>query len=132
MSRSISARAVSVRAENIRIVRLPLGEEAIRPTFRPERGAINSGDASLASIAAATMVAQVTRDRLLTRLGLLYPGYGFEHHKGYSVPAHFEALTWLGPTIPHRPSFAPVAAAYGDVVTDDMERGEIEPGTLPL
>src|SRR5207245_952754 len=94
--------------------------------------AVVSGDAILASIAAASIVAKVTRDRLMTRLGLLYPGYGFEHHKGYSVPAHFEALTRLGPTIHHRRSFAPVAAAYGDVVTDDMERGEIEPGTLPL
>src|SRR5881275_1707391 len=84
--------------------------------------AVVSGDAIIASIAAASIVAKVTRDRLMTRLGLLYPGYGFEQHKGYSVPAHFEALTRLGPTIHHRRSFAPVAAAYGDVVTDDMER----------
>jgi ribonuclease HII len=94
--------------------------------------AVVSGDAILASIAAASIVAKVTRDRLMTRLGLLYPGYGFEHHKGYSVPAHFEALARLGPTIHHRRSFAPVAAAYGDVVTEDMETGEIEPGALPL
>ena len=52
--------------------------------------------------------------------------------KGYSVPAHFDALVRLGPTIHHRRSFAPVAAAYGDVVTDDMEIGAIEPGVLPL
>jgi ribonuclease HII len=248
MSRSASARAVSTCADKIRIVRLPLGEEVIRPTFRRERAAIKrgvwpiagcdeagrgplagpvvaaavvldpkrvprglddskkldpktreelhakscanaevsvaiappwridrdnilraslwalaravaglsvkpqlvfvdgrdrievscdcqavvSGDAILASIAAASIVAKVTRDRLMTRLGLLYPGYGFEHHKGYSVPAHFEALARLGPTIHHRRSFAPVAAAYGDVVTEDMETGEIEPGALPL
>ncbi len=83
--------------------------------------AVISGDAIIASIAAASIVAKVTRDRLMTRLGLLYPGYGFEHHKGYSVPEHFEALARLGPTIHHRRSFAPVAAAYGDVVTDDMD-----------
>src|SRR5262245_45585624 len=94
--------------------------------------AVISGDAIMASIAAASIVAKVTRDRLMTRLGLLYPGYGFEHHKGYSVPEHFEALARLGPTIHHRRSFAPVAAAYGDVVTDDMETGEIEPSVLPL
>jgi ribonuclease HII len=94
--------------------------------------AVISGDAILASIAAASIVAKVTRDRLMTRLGLLYPGYGFEKHKGYSVPEHFEALARLGPTIHHRRSFAPVAAAYGDVVTADMTVGEIEPDALPL
>ena len=94
--------------------------------------AVISGDAILASIAAASIVAKVTRDRLMTRLGMLYPGYGFEHHKGYSVPEHFEALARLGPTVHHRRSFAPVAAAYGDVVTGSMETGEIEPGVLPL
>ena len=248
MSRQTAVRAVSARAEKIRLVRLPLGEADIRPTFRRERAAIKrgvwpvagcdeagrgplagpvvaaavvldpkcvprglddskkldpetreklhakicasaevavaiappwridrdnilraslwalaravaclpvkpqlvfvdgrdridagcdcqaviSGDAILASIAAASIVAKVTRDRLMTRLGLLYPGYGFEHHKGYSVPEHFNALARLGPTIHHRRSFAPVAAAYGDIVTADMTAGEIEPGGLPL
>src|SRR6478609_9712144 len=69
-----------------------------------------SGDALLFSIAAASIVAKVTRDRLMTRLGLAYPGYGFERHMGYSVPEHFAALARLGPTIHHRKSFAPVAA----------------------
>jgi ribonuclease HII len=94
--------------------------------------AVISGDAILASIAAASIVAKATRDRLMTRLGLLYPGYGFENHKGYSVPEHFAALARLGPTIHHRRSFAPVAAAYGDLVTADMAAGEIEPDALPL
>jgi ribonuclease HII len=75
-----------------------------------------SGDAILASIAAASIVAKVTRDRLMIRLGLHYPGYGFEHHKGYSVPEHFEALARLGPTIHHRRSFAPVAASSVDIL----------------
>jgi ribonuclease HII len=69
-----------------------------------------SGDALVASIAAASIVAKVTRDRLMKRLGLAHPGYGFERHMGYSVPEHFEALARLGPTIHHRRSFAPVAA----------------------
>jgi ribonuclease HII len=94
--------------------------------------AVISGDAIIASIAAASIVAKVTRDRLMIRLGLLYPGYGFENHKGYSVPEHFNALARLGPTIHHRRSFAPVAAAYGDVVTADMATGEIEAAVLPL
>ena len=72
--------------------------------------AVVSGDALIASIAAASIVAKVTRDRLMKRLGLAHPGYGFERHMGYSVPEHFEALSRLGPTIHHRRSFAPVAA----------------------
>jgi ribonuclease HII len=71
--------------------------------------AVVSGDALVASIAAASIVAKVTRDRLMTRLGLAHPGYGFERHMGYSVPEHFEALARLGPSIHHRKSFAPVA-----------------------
>lgn len=72
--------------------------------------AVVSGDALVASIAAASIVAKVTRDRLMKRLGLAHPGYGFERHMGYSVPEHFAALSRLGPTIHHRRSFAPVAA----------------------
>jgi ribonuclease HII len=94
--------------------------------------AVISGDAIIASIAAASIVAKVTRDRLMTRLGLIYPGYGFEQHKGYSVPEHFNALARLGPTVHHRRSFAPVAAAYGDVVTEEMPDGGVERGALPL
>ena len=72
--------------------------------------AVISGDALVLSIAAASIVAKVTRDRLMVRLGAAHPGYGFERHMGYGVPAHVEALTRLGPTIHHRRSFAPVAA----------------------
>jgi len=72
--------------------------------------AVVSGDALVTSIAAASIIAKVTRDRLMKRLGLAHPGYGFERHMGYSVPEHFDALKRLGPTIHHRRSFAPVAA----------------------
>ena len=77
--------------------------------------AVVHGDAIVASIAAASIVAKVTRDRLMARLGLAHPGYGFERHMGYSVPEHFHALMRLGPTIHHRRSFAPVAAHYGEL-----------------
>lgn len=72
--------------------------------------AVVSGDALIASIAAASIVAKVTRDRLMRRIGQAFPGYGFERHMGYSVPEHFAALARLGPTVHHRRSFAPVAA----------------------
>lgn len=78
--------------------------------------AVVSGDALVSSIAAASIVAKVTRDRLMGRLGLAHPGYGFERHMGYSVPEHFAALARLGPTVHHRRSFAPVAAKLGLLV----------------
>jgi ribonuclease HII len=80
--------------------------------------AVISGDALVVSIAAASIVAKVTRDRLMKRLGTAYPGYGFERHMGYSVPEHVKALNRLGPTIHHRRSFAPVAAFYSETVIE--------------
>jgi ribonuclease HII len=94
--------------------------------------AVIGGDGLIASIAAASIVAKVTRDRLMTRLGLLHPGYGFEHHKGYSVPEHFDALLRLGPTIHHRRSFAPVAARYGDPVGENAVSEAVATPQLPL
>jgi ribonuclease HII len=91
--------------------------------------AVVRGDAIVASIAAASIVAKVTRDRLMARLGLAHPGYGFERHMGYSVPEHFDALVRLGPTIHHRRSFAPVAAQYGDL---EPQPREIPLGLFPL
>jgi ribonuclease HII len=82
--------------------------------------AVISGDALVLSIAAASIVAKVTRDRLMARLGLAHPGYGFERHMGYSVPEHFAALSRLGPTVHHRRSFAPVRVAYGDLAAEEL------------
>ena len=81
-----------------------------------------SGDALVASVAAASIVAKVTRDRLMVRLGLAHPGYGFERHMGYCVPEHFAALARLGPTVHHRRSFAPVAAKLAalSAVSDEV------------
>lgn len=73
--------------------------------------AVISGDALVLSIAAASIVAKVTRDRLMKQIGAAHPGYGFERHMGYSVPEHTAALKRLGPTIHHRRSFSPVALA---------------------
>jgi hypothetical protein len=63
------------------------------------------GDATSATIAAASIVAKVARDRLMARLGERYPGYGFERHKGYRTTAHMVAAAKLGPTPEHRMSF---------------------------
>jgi ribonuclease HII len=94
--------------------------------------AVIGGDAAVASIAAASIVAKVTRDRLMMQLGYQHPGYGFERHMGYSVPEHFDALTRLGPTIHHRRSFAPVAASYSELALAAIAEDEVPPAALPL
>jgi ribonuclease HII len=91
--------------------------------------AVISGDAIVSSIAAASIVATVTRDRLMMRLALAHPGYGFERHMGYSVPEHQAALAKLGPTVHHRRSFSPVAARY---LLDAEDPDQIVPVVLPL
>ncbi len=69
--------------------------------------AIVRGDASSASIAAASIVAKVTRDRLMARLARAYPAYGFERHMGYGTKAHLAAIAVHGPCPYHRLSFKP-------------------------
>ena len=73
--------------------------------------AIIHGDATSFSIAAASVLAKVHRDRLLVELDAQYPGYGLARHKGYCSPEHMEVLARLGPTPLHRKSFQPVAQA---------------------
>lgn len=70
---------------------------------------IVKGDALSVSIAAASIVAKVTRDRLMTLMDRRYPVYGFAQHKGYSAPSHFEALRQFGPCPIHRRSFSPIS-----------------------
>jgi ribonuclease HII len=73
--------------------------------------AVIGGDGLVLSIAAASIIAKVSRDRLMCKLAQDCPGYGFDSHKGYGVPEHLAALSRLGPTVHHRRFFAPVAAA---------------------
>ncbi len=78
----------------------------------PQRSIIK-GDASCLSIAAASIVAKVTRDRLMLELHELYPAYGFAQHKGYGTEAHLAALHEHGACPIHRRSFAPVRDLFG-------------------
>jgi ribonuclease HII len=73
--------------------------------------AVIGGDGLVLSIAAASIIAKVSRDRLMCKLAQDCPGYGFDSHKGYGVPEHLDALKRLGPTVHHRRFFAPVVAA---------------------
>ena len=85
---------------------------------------IVQGDARSLSIAAASVIAKVHRDRLLCRLDERYPGYGLARNKGYSTPEHKKALLRLGVTDLHRRSFAPVAELF----EVEVEGIEIEVG----
>jgi ribonuclease HII len=72
-----------------------------------EQTALVEGDAKSYSIAAASVLAKVTRDRLMREYDQQFPGYGFADHKGYATPQHYAAITALGPCPIHRRSFAP-------------------------
>ncbi|SFV36869.1 ribonuclease HII [Hyphomicrobium facile] len=74
---------------------------------------IVKGDSKCLSIAAASIIAKVTRDRLMMEMARDYPGYGFERHKGYGTPEHQAAIDKLGVSAMHRRSFKPVQLALG-------------------
>ena len=79
------------------------------PKDLPCRGrAIVGGDALEPAISAASILAKVSRDRLMKTMDAIHPGYGFATHKGYATPVHLAALERLGPCPQHRRSFAPV------------------------
>ena len=71
---------------------------------------IKKGDAVAASVAAASIVAKVTRDRIMDRMHRRYPEFGFDHNMGYGTPDHLEVLDRLGPTPIHRLSFSALAS----------------------
>lgn len=79
------------------------------PGFALPSEGIVKGDSKSFSIAAASILAKVSRDRLMLKYAALYPEYGFERHKGYGTKQHLEALRKHGPCPIHRKSFAPVA-----------------------
>jgi ribonuclease HII len=81
------------------------------PTLRMPAEAVVRGDATVAAIAAASIVAKVYRDELLTQLHERHPAYGFAGHKGYATREHLAALREHGPCDIHRRSFAPVSEA---------------------
>ncbi|WP_300653607.1 ribonuclease HII [Pseudomonas sp.] len=84
------------------------------PVLQVPSSAVVKGDSQVPAIAAASILAKVSRDREMQLLDALYPGYGIGGHKGYPTPVHLEALRRLGPTPIHRRSFAPVRALLDD------------------
>lgn len=82
------------------------------PTLSIRSEAVIGGDALIAQISAASILAKVTRDRMLVQLHEVHPVYGFDAHSGYGTPQHLRALLQHGPCEHHRRSFAPVREAY--------------------
>jgi ribonuclease HII len=114
MARAI--RDLSIRPDYLVIdaFRLPLVPIQQRP--------ITKGDATCMSIAAASVVAKVTRDRIMRSLDIEHSGYNFSRHKGYGTPEHAQAILKEGVTSIHRKSFAPIKEALGLVVEAKYQR----------
>ncbi len=101
MSRAVAG--LSCRADHVLV-----DGNMLPPDLACTAEAVIGGDGLSVSIAAASIIAKVTRDRLMANVGRAFPGYGFERHMGYSTPEHFAALREHGPCPYHRQSFAPV------------------------
>ena len=92
-------------------IRILVDGNRVPKPFRGSASAIVGGDRLCLSIACASILAKVSRDRFLEKLDSLHPGYGLAVHKGYGTPAHLESLRRLRPCPEHRRSFAPVRLA---------------------
>ncbi len=114
--------ALNIRQATLLAMRRAVAALAVPPTAALVDGndppdldcpveAIVDGDAHVPLIGAASILAKVTRDRMMAEACLKYPGYGFARHKGYGVPEHKAALEALGPCAIHRLTFKPVADA---------------------
>jgi ribonuclease HII len=104
------ASRVAMRDAVLRLAPVPdhLLVDALRLDCEQTQDAIIHGDALSASIAAASILAKVERDRMMCEWDAVFPAYGLASHKGYSTPKHLAALREFGPTPLHRQSFAPV------------------------
>ncbi len=90
------------------------------PSFGIPTIPLVKGDAKSGSIAAASILAKVTRDRMMKELDTLYPQYGFALHKGYATPDHMKAIQEFGPSAIHRKSFEPIKAMYVTETQGDL------------
>lgn len=118
---------LNIRAATLAAMARAVGHLAVAPEYVLVDGrdvppgltqpgqALIKGDGRCLCVAAASIVAKVTRDRMMVALEEYFPGYGFARHKGYGVPEHQAALARLGPCPHHRLSFRPVRHAAGEV-----------------
>lgn len=130
---------VGLHVSNVRGMRRALAQLPVDPRYVLTDGfpisglgvpglAIWKGDQAVACVAAASVVAKVTRDRMMVELHDRYPAYDFAAHKGYVTSRHAAALNVHGPCPEHRRSFVTVArVAAGELVRGDVEPGDAEP-----
>jgi ribonuclease HII len=116
---------INIRRASLLAMRLAVEQLSLAPDYLlidgldhidwpcPQQSVVQ-GDSTSLSIAAASVLAKVHRDRLLVELDSQYPGYGLASHKGYCSREHMDALQRLGPTPLHRKSYSPVAQAVLD------------------
>ncbi|MDE7263130.1 MAG: ribonuclease HII [Anaeroplasmataceae bacterium] len=97
---------------------MPLGELKI-----PHNSIIH-GDARCASVAAASILAKVTRDEFMEKMDVKYPNYGFKKHKGYGTKTHLEALEKYGPCAIHRKTYAPVSKYFSKQMSFQFDETE--------
>jgi ribonuclease HII len=120
----------SHRAMNLALDQLQPPPEHVLVDGRPVKSMrfpntpLVKGDARSYSIAGASVLAKVTRDRLMREFDRLYPGYGFADHKGYGTPQHLAAITALGPCPIHRRSFSPFRPVATPLELFDSASGE--------
>ena len=108
--------------------------DALRLDCEQPQNAIIHGDALSASIAAASILAKVERDRMMCEWDTVFPAYGLASHKGYSTPRHLAALREHGPSPLHRQSFAPVwqnpVSQEAFAFMNEDEKEELSPADL--
>lgn len=113
MKKAIGDLKNQVKNQNEKIIILVDGNKNI-PNLSLEQKCIISGDKLVKSISAASIIAKVTRDRMMNEFDKKYPDYQFAKHKGYGTKIHIEALKQCGPCEIHRRTFAPVRNAIND------------------
>ncbi len=123
---AMNIRRASLEAMRRAVLRLRLAPDVLLvdgmdtvPGMTCDQHALIDGDARMLSIAAASIVAKVVRDRIMERLDRVWPLYGFVRHKGYATPEHVEALRLHGPCALHRYSYAPVRVQELPLLFDD-------------
>jgi ribonuclease HII len=130
----INIRQAAWRAMNIALdLLLPKPEhvlvDGLRISWLPyPQTALVQGDARSYSIAAASVLAKVTRDRMMQSLDKVYPGYGFAEHKGYATPQHYAAIQEHGPCPIHRKTFSPFRPVETEL---ELFPSETSPESLP-
>ena len=108
-------KGLKIEPDYVLIDAMPLGE------LKQSNKSIIHGDALSASIAAASILAKVSRDQYMKKMDIKYPNYGFSRHKGYGTKAHLEALEKYGPCPIHRKTFYPVTKYYSKQLSLDLD-----------